>query len=71
MQDRYYYRQSKMTLLNTTFDFVQSTEPVILITPVVVTPAGETPAPPTTTNFYYTGLYEFEDLRHPEGDGNV
>jgi hypothetical protein len=45
-----------MTLLNTTFDFVQSTEPVILIRRVV-TPAGETPAPPTTTNFYYTGLY--------------
>ena len=56
--------KAQMTLLNTTFEFVQATEPIVLI-PI----GGNDPeSPPTeTTNFYYTGIYDLDDPRHLNG----
>jgi len=56
--------KAQMTLLNTTFEFTQVTEPVIL-TPDPPAEGEDPPAegepPATTTNFYYEGLFEYDD----------
>lgn len=54
--------KAQMILLNTTFEFTQETEPIVLIPDP---PAeGE---PTTTTDFYYSGIYNFGDGNYSEG----